>query len=295
MSLLGISVPGVDFNAEVSTAAILKTIKVLSHKYLFPNVSKMSINSKTSRIIRQYPRVIIKDHLYALFENKETQIDSCIDELIDDGKIRLVNINFDNNFRINILILFEDFDNSVKNNFKNSENPMYTRYISVLEDNLDATQLTEEDLEDLNTSLLISKGLICMSTNDTELNDHEYLYNITLPHLGGLLRIVKSSMQWICTIIDKSQQKMMKYDEIHLRWTKPFIQNNTNNFKREYFTTNRVGISNGKAEVSGPGVNIVKFRSIGLNWVICLMVGIGILETVDTSVGVFFKTTGKNI
>lgn len=300
-----LTIPDVDFNDDriVSKETLIIVIKSLSKSYLFPQIGSgsgmglLSQNSKTSRISRQYPKVCLQDQLYALFRGQETHIDKCINELVSIGKIRILDMNFEN-FGFNVLILAEEFEKILENSFKESEYGKLIKFKEIFDIDPTATQISNAALlrENLQISTFINKGLICISASDSIPG----IYNITLPHLGGLLRVIKNAVKWITDTTEKTREKMILATELRDKWTKPFLTKSSKQqeptFKREYYTSNRVGTSNGKLITpTGPGVNIVKFRGVGLDWILAMMIGIGILESYDSPVGLIYKATGKRL
>lgn len=297
--------PNVDLNGKVNKDAIMIIGERMSNAYLFPQIGVgvgvsglLSQNSKTSRISRQYPKVFIQDQLYALYAGQETQVDFCINELVSMGKLHVLDMNFEN-FGFTVLVLHDEFDRILDSTFKESDHIMLQNYKDLIFSDNQATQLTSTLLlnSNLNIPKLINFGLICISSSESTPG----IYNITLPHLGGLLRVVKNSVKWITETTSKTRERMILDSELREKWFKPYITNKDKMtkkqelFKREYYTTDRVGIVKEKSVVVGPGINIVKFRGIGIDWAISLMIGIGILETFDSPVGLVYKWTGKSL
>jgi hypothetical protein len=294
----------VDFSKKVNSKVLLYVGERLSNAYLFPQIGVgvggnglLSQNSKTSRISRQYPKIFIKDQLYTFFNGQETQVDLCVDELVSMNKIRILDMNFEN-FGFTVLIINDEFNRIVNSSFKESQNIQLEKFQNLIQSNFQATQLINSQLldENLDISMLISYGLICISASEPIPG----IYNITLPHLGGLLRVIKNSVKWIIEITSKTRERMILDSDLREKWFKPYKITKTQTqiqtqetFKREYYTTDRVGTVKAKQIVTGPGINIVKFRGIGLDWILSLMLGTGILEEFESPVGFVYKWTGK--
>lgn len=301
--------PDIDKNEELNKLTILKAANRLSKKYMLPQIGVgangiglLSQNSKTFKISKKYPNILIQDQLYAIFKGQETKIDKIISELIDDSKLRVLNMNFEN-FNFSVLIITDEFTKIIKNSFKDSEIKIRDQYIELLNNDPTITQILSDDLINcnLNHSLLISKGLICMSSS-TEYTSNP-IYNITLPHLGGLLRVVQNAVKWITSTTGNTREHMIMAATLRDKWFKTYVPpknsnsnyKNDNSFNREYYTTDRVGVVKPKSELSGPGLNIVKFRGIGLDWVLALMLGTGCLESYESPAGLVYKSTGKSL
>lgn len=297
--------PKVNLANKVSKDSILLIGERLSNVYLFPQIGVgvgvsglLSQNSKTSRISRQYPKIFIQDQLYALYAGQETQVDLCVNELVSSGKLHVLDMNFEN-FGFSVLVLDNEFNRIIDSTFRKTDYIISQSYKCLIHSDNQATQLTDAQLlnSGLNISNLINYGLICISSSEPISG----IYNITLPHLGGLLRVVKNSVKWITEATSKTRERMILDAELREKWFKPYITdkdkltNKQDSFKREYYTTDRVGIAKEKKIVAGPGVNIVKFRGIGIDWVISLMIGIGILETFNSPVGLVYKWSGKSL
>lgn len=326
--------PDLDFTKPPDKQAILKVTDKLSKRYIFPQVrhnlgddndnrsvhkskndnsytsqlSLLSSNSKTSKISRQYPNIIIQDQLYAIFKSQETLIDKLVNELVMELKLKIFNMNFEN-FNFNIIITYNDYLEILDNSFSEKDKKSKDNFINLIHSNPLISQISANNLNllNLNPSLLISKGLICISNSNNISNNSNNLdcvYNLTLPHLGGLLRIIKNSVNWIINSTSKTKERLIMATDLRNLWFKTYIppktqitsnSNNNNNFKREYFITDRVGVVKPKMIQNGPGVNIVKFRGIGLEWILALMIGVGILESYQSPVGIIYKSTGKRL
>lgn len=326
----------VDFTKAPDKSAILKVINKLSKRYIFPQVrynnsgddngdnitnttitnnnnhtsqlSLLSANSKTSKISKQYPNIIIQDQLYAIFRNQETLIDKLVNELVMELKLKTFNMNFEN-FNFNIIIMYKDYLKILNDSFNNKDENLKNNFLNLFNLNPLISQISNNDLNliNLNPSLLISKGLICISNSNNVINNNSnsnYIYNLTLPHLGGLLRIIKNSVNWIINNTSKTRENLIMATDLRNLWFKTYIppktqinnkNNNNTSFKREYFISDRVGVVKPKLKQNGPGVNIVKFRGIGLEWILALMIGVGILESYQSSVGIIYKSTGKRL
>lgn len=301
--------PDINKNESLNKLIILKAANRLSKKYMLPQigvgvngVGLLSQNSKTFKISKKYPNILIQDQLYAIFKGQETKIDRIISELVDDSKLRVLNMNFEN-FNFSVLIVTDEFNKIIKNSFKDSEIQIRDRYLELLNNDPTITQILSDDLINCNLdhSLLISKGLICMSSSPEYTSN--LIYNITLPHLGGLLRVVQNSVKWITSITTNTREHMIMTSTLRDRWFKTYVPPknsnsnyiNDNTFNREYYTTDRVGIVKPKSEIAGPSVNIVKFRGIGLDWVLALMLGTGCLESYESPAGLVYRSTGKSL
>lgn len=306
--------PGVDTSRPPTKKALMEVAARLSRAYSFPQLGVgvgtglLSQNSKTTRISRQYPHVFVQDQLYAIFPHQHTLVDKLVSELVADARLRVLDMNFEN-FSFTVLVPSEQFMHTVQSSFSGSEEKLMQRYVDLLSVDPSATQVSASDLLEagISFSTLIAKGLICMSAAAAS-ESSVGVYNITLPHLGGLLRVVKSSCKWIAGLTDKTREHMIMASALQERWFKPYVppkskaaskapdsNNNNNAFKREYYTTDRVGTAQPKQEANGPGVNIVKFRGVGLDWVLALMIGTGMLEAYISPVGVVYKATGKRL
>lgn len=300
--------PGVDTGRPATRASVLTVARRLAGAYLFPQLGVgvgtglLSQTSKTARISRQYPHVLVQDQLYAVFGGQQTLVDRLVCELVADGDLRVLDMNYEN-FGFTVLVPGDEFLRTTTANFRESEAPLRDRYVELLAADPAATQIAASDLldADIGFSTLISRGLICISAAEA---GGTGVYNITLPHLGGLLRVVKSSCKWIAALTAKTREHMVLASVLRERWFRPYVPPKTQTkkpsdadahaaFKREYYTTDRIGTAQHKPDATGPGVNIVKFRGVGLDWVLALMVGAGLLESYESPVGLVYRSTGK--
>lgn len=297
--------PDIDTSKPPSPLSILKAANRLSKRYIFPQINRasphtslISTNSKTSKISRQYPNILIQDQLYSIFKQNETLIDKIVDDLISNLKLRIFNMNFEN-FNFNILIVNDEYNKIINNSFTDKEQKMKENFVDLINSNPHCNQISTQSLlsSNLNPSILISKGLICISNSDTLTSTSNGLYNLTLPHLGGLLRVIKNSAKWITTTTAKTREKLITSNDLQHLWFKPFIvsKNLNSAFNREYFTSDRVGVAIVRQPNTGPGINIVKFRGLGLEWILSLLIGTGILECYHSPVGIIYKSTGKHL
>lgn len=308
--------PDVDFTQPVTKSAILKVGQRLSFSHLFPQINTdpaltkmgngtalLSESSKTSRISKQYPKIFIQDQLYALFKGQETQVDRLVNALIAEGSLRLIDMNLEH-VGFGVLITQKEFTNTIERSFSNSneEQSQQSNFKDLLFSDNSLTQIPSSLLlaHNLNIPLLISKGLICIAASEASPG----IYNITLPHLGGLLRVVKNSVKWITDLTNKTKERMILDTQLRDKWFKPYVppkstknsrlrDSSNPNPQREYYTTDRVGSVKQKVVAVGPGVNIVKFRGIGLDWVLAVLVGMGGIESFESPVGLVYKSTGK--
>ena len=299
--------PGVDIGRPPTRAALLAVARRLAGAYLFPQLGVgvgtglLSQNSKTARISRQYPHVLVQDQFYAVFGGHQTLVDRLVSELVADGDLRVLDMNYEN-FNFTVLMPNDEFLRTARANFRDAESPLRERYVELLSADPAATQIAASDLldADIGFSTLISRGLICISAAESSTG----IYNITLPHLGGLLRVVKSSCKWIASLTEKTREHMVLASVLREKWFRPYVPPKTQTkrppdtnaytgFKREYYTTDRVGTAQHRPDATGPGVNIVKFRGVGLDWVLALMIGAGLLEAYESPVGLVYKSTGK--
>lgn len=301
--LNGLNFPGVDFSKKLNKSVLYDVAKRLSTGYLFPHISptgssSLSQSSKTSKISRQYPKLLLQDQLYSLFPGQETEIDKLVIDLVRDGLLRKLNMNLDQ-FSFNILILQAEYEHIVDGCFSESEKGIKFRFLDLVRSDFTAAQIDQRSLleNDLNIPQLISRGLICISTTD----HMSGIYNLTVPHLGGLLRVIKNAVKWITENTLRTREKMILDSDLRGKWFKSYEAKDkvqqTTTFQREHFTTTRVGVATEttKQVATGPGINIVKFRGIGLDWILALMIGMGILEVYESPVGIVYKATGKTI
>ncbi|TID19172.1 hypothetical protein CANINC_003742 [Pichia inconspicua] len=299
----GLNFPDVDFNLRVTKSALFDVSKRLSTSYSFPLInptgsSSLSQNSKTSKISKQYPKLLLQDQLYSLFPGQETLLDNLVNELVRDGRLRRLKMNLDQ-FSFNILILQSEYEQIVDSCFSERENAIKTAFFDLIRSDFTATQIDQENLLHYNMNIpqLINRGLICISTGENMYG----LYNLSIPHLGGLLRVIKNAVKWITDNTLRTRERMILDSDLRQKWFKSFEQkdmgktNQTN--QRIHFTTTRVGVASEttKKVATGPGINIIKFRGIGLDWILALMIGVGIFEVYESPVGTVYKATGKSI
>ncbi len=178
-----------------------------------------------------------------------------------------------------------------------------------LADTAEAVTATELSANNLDPAQLVAAGVLSIASNTITTNSGVE-YTVHPPHMGGWLRVLKRAGEWVLktlnTVTKTTSSSSMEKGELVSRYTKPVPMIGTkatittnNNVVRTHFTTKRVGVAKNTGKhndnSTGPGLDVVRFRGISLDWVLLALLGCGAVEYLSVGVGggVRLRATGK--
>lgn len=204
-------------------------------------------------------------HLHALFPHDPTFIDRELQRVVEAGQIRRINVNINAGdmvieskyyFRIyrdrKAAAVAEDSDSVV----------IFEKFEKLLRQKSAATAITSDDLaefdisEDSGIRALLDIGFLVLAGAPG-------VYQISIPNVGSLLKLVFRSRKWVVSVLGKTKFKEMLEKTMRERW--------------------EAALKSRWRE----------FRGVKFAWVLMECKGGGWCEPFQTSVGRCWRLTGK--
>lgn len=279
-----------------------------SHGVQFPHSTTLSQRSKTTVITTQYPPLFLQCQLYAVFSTgtanaTPTAVDTVVESLVAQGI--LTRISGGPQTSLQLLMFTKDLERTLISAGCN----ITEEDAKWLADTSEAVTATELSANNLDPTQLVAAGVLSIASNAITTNSGVE-YTVHPPHMGGWLRVLKRAGEWVLktlnTVTKTTSSSSMEKGELVSRYTKPVPMIGTkvtittnNNVVRTHFTTKRVGVAKNTGkhndDSTGPGLDVVRFRGISLDWVLLALLGCGAVEYLSVGVGggVRLRATGK--
>ena len=288
-------------NIPLDLDSLLKTCSHICNDLLFPGSvatptqgrasprpPRPSRASRTARLQREYPHILLVEQLYACYPGQE----GTVDRLVRNNCNRIVRIDMDQeNFPYTVLVLADTFREMVYRTNPPLLQDIADRYVNMVlsygETRVSRETLREHSLCNGSRGNISSMEMQLVHVGLLVLSREEGVYNLTLTHLGGLLRVVDRALRWVLRQLDGAGRGgTVAATVLREKWYGGVSLESGGLFRGA--STSKEGViydNKVKKEVS---LCIYKFRGMGLEYVLLLALGRGLLEKRKTPTGVFY-------
>lgn len=251
--------PTEDYNSK----SILDAIDhILSSQW---NFIPTQLNPDFQAHIQKYrdflPRIVSRYQLYSIFPDNQTFIDQEIDHLFEDGKIKRVLLQ-ENEDANDLIIKTEEYIKVLDSNMNHSGNEVtkipLKKFTVFLEENPKALKPSKElissKINEEEIALLVKLGFLQIIPQSSKNQ-----LKISIPKYGYVINLYQNSKKFILRTINATKFKEMKHNELYEKW-----ERNKNKFK--------------------------DFKGLNINWILHWLIGEGTLEVFQISDGKAYKT-----
>lgn len=200
------------------------------------------------------PKIVSRFQLYSIFPNNQTFIDQEIDQLFEDGKIKRIVLQ--ENEDANDLIIKTDEYISILNSFGANKTTL-DKFLKFSQQHPKALKLSKEIISGNFTNdeidLLVKLGFLQIIPQSSKNQ-----LKISIPKYGYLINLYQNSKKFIIRTINSTKFKEIKHNELYEKWEK-----NKNKFK--------------------------DFKGLNINWILHWLIGEGTLEIFQISDGKAYK------